>query len=149
MSEEGGKSCAEPTAKKCCIEVEAKTRNEEQEIKPSPTSKPSSHHKKLSSLNSQASLAATPKNECASTISDEVKAKKLQLVVGVNAVTRQLERGGLEAGLVCSTSPGVLYQHILPLSATQGVSFAAVPGLSEMLAKQLGIKRAMSIGWKV
>lgn len=75
--------------------------------------------------------------------------KSLQLVVGVNAVTRLLERGMLQAGLLCSTSPGLLCQHILPLVSTRGVPFAALPGLSEMVAELLGIKRAVCIGLKV
>lgn len=75
--------------------------------------------------------------------------KSLQLVVGVNAVTRLLERGMLQAGLLCSTSPGLLCQHILPLVSTRGVPFAALPGLSETVAELLGIKRAVCIGLKV
>lgn len=80
--------------------------------------------------------------------SEEVQAKKSQLVVGVNAVTRQLEQGKLEAGLVCSTSPGMLYQHILSLAATREVPFAAVPDLSRTLARLLGIRKAMCIAWR-
>ncbi len=74
--------------------------------------------------------------------------KQLQLVVGVNAVTRLLERGALQAGLLCTSSPGLLCQHLLPLAATRKVPFAAVPGLSDLVAPLLGIKRAMCIGWR-
>lgn len=81
--------------------------------------------------------------------SDIIRAKMSQLVVGVNVVTRLLEHGALEAGLLCSTSPGLLCQHLLPLVATRGVPFAALPDLSDTVARLLGIKRAMCIGWKV
>ncbi len=104
---------------------------------------------KIDSSSPQLSHDTIAASENTTTVSDEVKLKKLQLVVGVNAVTRQLEQGGLEVGLVCSTSPGMLYQHILPLAATREVPFAALPDLSKTLAGLLGIKRAMCIGWKV
>ena len=76
-------------------------------------------------------------------------AKKMQLVVGINAVTRLLEKGGLVAGLICSSSPSLLCQHLLPLAASRGVPFAAMSELSETVGQLLGIKRAMCLGLKV
>lgn len=81
--------------------------------------------------------------------SPDILAKKTQLVVGVNAVTRLLEHGALEAGLLCSSSPRLLCQHLLPLAATRRVPFATLPDLSSMVARLLGLKRAMCLGWKV
>ena len=81
--------------------------------------------------------------------SDEIRAKKLQLVVGVNAVTRLLEHGDLLVGLLCSSSPGLLCQHLLPLAATREVPFASLPDLSVLVARLLGIRKAMCIGLKV
>ena len=75
--------------------------------------------------------------------------RRAQLVVGVNAVTRLLERGGLEVGLVCASGPSLLCQHLLPLAATRGVAFAALPDLSCTVAALLGVKRVMCLGWKV
>ena len=82
-------------------------------------------------------------------VCDTSPAKKTQLIIGVNAVTRLLEGGTLEAGLLCSSSPRVLCQHVLPLAATRGVPFAAVPDLSSEVARLLGIKRVMCLGLKV
>ena len=92
---------------------------------------------------------AVEEKETPVTLTDDTRAKKLQLVVGVNAVTRQLEQGRLEVGLVCSTSPRMLCQHLLPLAATREVPFASLPDLSKTLSQLLGIKKAMCIGWKV
>ena len=76
--------------------------------------------------------------------------KRSQLVVGVNSVTRLLEhRGRLEAGLVCSSSPALLWHHLLPLAALRGVPFAALPNLSKTISQCLGIKRVTCIGIKV
>lgn len=81
--------------------------------------------------------------------SEGVGGKRLQLVIGVNAVTRLLEHGALQVGLLCTSSPGLLCQHLLSLAATRKVPFAAVPNLSEMVARSLGVKRAMCMGIKV
>ena len=76
--------------------------------------------------------------------------KRAQVVVGVNAVTRQLERNGLRCGLVClSACPPLLTAHLLPLAATRGVPFAALPGLSGTASPLLGVKSALAVGIKV
>ena len=75
--------------------------------------------------------------------------KRQHLVLGINAVTRLLEQRQLAAGLVCSSSPTLLYQHLLPLVAVTGVPFAAVPELSGVLSRCLGIRRAMCLGIRV
>ena len=171
-SEEDIEGSVEPLAKRACIMVKDGTdtkgnavKEPEQSSLPIPSDPTSDHSSDLqepslktapgsvtSSIISQESSDQdnlVDKDKSVIAVSDEVKAKKLHLVVGVNAVTRQLEQGRLKAGLVCSTSPGLLYQHILPLAATREVPFAALPDLSKMLARLLGIKKAMCIGWKV
>ena len=64
-------------------------------------------------------------------------------------MTKSLERGKLEAGLLCLSSPSILCRHLLPLVAVRGVPFAAVPDLSRTVASLLGIKRTMCIGVRV
>lgn len=83
--------------------------------------------------------------------SDSANAQKRQLlVVGVNAVTRQLERDNLRAGLVClSAKPGLLTHHIMMLAATRGCPVLAVPDISSTMASLLGMKSALAIGFKV
>lgn len=80
---------------------------------------------------------------------DTVRRKRAQLVVGMNAVTRLLEQGALQVGLLCTSSPKLLCQHLVTLAATRKVPFATLPNLSEVVAKLLGIKRAMCIGLRV
>lgn len=80
---------------------------------------------------------------------DTARQKRARLVVGLNAVTRSLEHGGLQVGLLCTSSPKLLSQHLMALAATRKVPFATVPGLSNVVAKLLGIKRAMCIGLRV
>ena len=77
-----------------------------------------------------------------------IKDRRSQLVVGLNAVTRLLEQGRLQAGLLCTAAPKLLTQHLLPLAATRNVPFAALPRLNELITQHLGIKRAVCIGIK-
>lgn len=78
------------------------------------------------------------------------KVKRSQIVVGSNAVTRQLERGALRAGLVCpSARPPLVHRNLLMMAATRGIPFAAVPRLSETITPLLGLKTALAVGFKV
>ena len=96
------------------------------------------------------SKALDPESDKVNVDSDSSGVSILQpLVVGVNAVTRVLEHGGLQVGLLCTSAPGLLCQHLMSLAATRKVPFAAVPNLSELVANLLGIKRAMCVGIKV
>ena len=86
--------------------------------------------------------------------SDEQKvilaAKRSQIVVGVNQVTKSLEKGILRAVVVClSAKPALLHEHIQVLSATRGVHSIAVHGMSDAIAPVLGLKSALAIGLKV
>lgn len=80
-----------------------------------------------------------------------IAARKSQLVIGVNKVTRCLERGELAAGCVCLTAkPALVTRHILMLAATRSVPFAALPNLSQTIVACVGdIKSALAIGFKV
>ena len=76
--------------------------------------------------------------------------KRSQVVVGINAVSRQLERDNLRAGLVClSARPALMHRHLLMLATTRGVPYAALSSLSEHAAPLLGVKSALAIGFKV
>ena len=77
--------------------------------------------------------------------------KKSFMVIGVNNVTRCLERGELCAGLVClSARPALVTRHIMMLAATRCVPFAALPDLSQKVVELLGdIKSALAIGFMV
>ena len=81
---------------------------------------------------------------------EERLAKRSQIVVGLNEVTKTLERGNLRAGLVClSAKPSLMHQHILVLAASRGVPCAALRGLSQTVAPALGLNSALAVGVKV
>lgn len=81
---------------------------------------------------------------------EEAAVKRSQLVIGVNEVTKSLERGVLRAVVVClSVRIPLLHEHIQFLSATRGVPCIGVHGASEAVARVLGIKSARAIGLKV
>ena len=89
-----------------------------------------------------------------SNITDKVShSKRSQMIVGVNAVSRCLERRGLEGvrgGMVClSAQPALILRHLMMLAATRGVPFVALPNLSQTAAPRLGVKTALAIGFKV
>ena len=79
-----------------------------------------------------------------------VKEKKAQVAVGINEVTKLLEKGRLRAGLVClSFKPHIVHQHLQILSASRSVPCIALRGLSETTASALGVKSALAVGLKV
>lgn len=76
--------------------------------------------------------------------------KKLQLVLGTNALTRCLEQGTLRVGVVCLTAkPALFHKHILQLSASRCVPVVALPSLSPTIAPLLNMKSVLAIGVKV
>lgn len=79
--------------------------------------------------------------------------KKSQIIVGVNSVSRCLERHGSEGvrgGMVClSAQPALILRHLMMLAATRGVPFVALPNLSQTAAPLLGLKTVLAIGFKV
>jgi ribosomal protein L7Ae-like RNA K-turn-binding protein len=81
---------------------------------------------------------------------NENSSKKEQLVIGLNAFTRCLERGKLLAGVVClSAKPAVIHQHILMLTATKKCPVMAIHNMSNKLSPILGIKSTLALGFKV
>ncbi len=81
----------------------------------------------------------------------EVDGTKMnQFVVGINAVTRSLERNKLRAGLICLTAqPSMVTQHILMLSVTRNCPVMALPNLTSTLGPLLGIRSSLAVGIKV
>jgi ribosomal protein L7Ae-like RNA K-turn-binding protein len=81
---------------------------------------------------------------------NENSSKKEQLVIGLNAFTRCLERGKLLAGVVClSAKPAVIHQHILMLTATKKCPVMAIHNMSNKLSPILGIKSTLALGFKI
>lgn len=80
----------------------------------------------------------------------EAAAKRSQVVIGVNEVTKSLERGTLRAIVVCmSVRIPLLHEHIQLLSATRDVPCVGLHRMSKTIAPTLGLKSATAIGLKV
>ncbi|XP_073702780.1 ribonuclease P protein subunit p38 [Garra rufa] len=72
-----------------------------------------------------------------------------QLAIGINEVTKGLERNELSLVLVCnSVKPAHMTFHLIPLSKTRSVPACQVPSLSDTLAVQLGLKCVLALGFK-
>ena len=97
------------------------------------------------------SVPTSVEQKLAPSATDSTEAvKRSQIVVGVNQVTKSLERGLLRAVVVClSVKPALLHEHIQILSSTRGVPSVAVHGMSDTVAPVLGLKTTMAIGLKV
>ncbi|XP_012658832.1 ribonuclease P protein subunit p38 [Otolemur garnettii] len=77
-----------------------------------------------------------------------VHARK-QLTIGVNEVTRALERGELLLVLVCkSVKPAIITSHLIQLSLSRAVPACQVPRLSERIAPVIGLKCVLALGFK-
>lgn len=78
------------------------------------------------------------------------KEKRAQVVIGLNAVTRGLERDRLRAVVVClSAKPAMMTQHLLMLVATRNCPAVALPDMSKTLSPLLGVTSALALGFKV
>lgn len=78
----------------------------------------------------------------------DIAARK-QLAIGINEVTKGLERNELCLVLVCnSVKPRHMTQHLIPLSKTRFVPACQVPRLSESLAAVMGLKCLLALGFK-
>ncbi|RXN30372.1 ribonuclease P subunit p38-like protein [Labeo rohita] len=76
-------------------------------------------------------------------------AVRKQLAIGINEVTKGLERNELSLVLVCnSVRPEHMTCHLIPLSKTRSVPACQVPTLSETLAELLGLKCVLALGFK-
>lgn len=72
-----------------------------------------------------------------------------QLAIGVNEVTRALERNELLLVLVCkSVRPAIITSHLIPLSLSRMVPACQVPRLSERIAPVLGLKCVLALGFR-
>ncbi|XP_054449338.1 ribonuclease P protein subunit p38 [Pteronotus mesoamericanus] len=72
-----------------------------------------------------------------------------QLAIGVNEVTRALERNELLLVLVCkSAKPAIITSHLIQLSLSRTVPACQVPRLSERIAPVIGLKCVLALGFK-
>ncbi|XP_032018627.1 ribonuclease P protein subunit p38 [Hylobates moloch] len=72
-----------------------------------------------------------------------------QLAIGVNEVTRALERSELLLVLVCkSVKPAMITSHLIQLSLSRTVPACQVPRLSERIAPVIGLKCVLALGFK-
>ncbi|NWH17734.1 RPP38 protein, partial [Grus americana] len=72
-----------------------------------------------------------------------------QLAIGVNEVTKALEKNELLLLLVCkSAKPAMITSHLIQLSASRATPAGQVPRLSETLAPLLGLTSILALGFK-
>ncbi|KAL1785280.1 ribonuclease P protein subunit p38 [Sigmodon hispidus] len=72
-----------------------------------------------------------------------------QLVIGVNEVTRALERNELLLVLVCkSVKPAVITSHLIQLSISRNVPACQIPQFSERIAPVIGLKCVLALGFR-
>ncbi|XP_071325750.1 ribonuclease P protein subunit p38 [Trachinotus anak] len=76
-------------------------------------------------------------------------AARRQLAIGINEVTKALERNELKLVLVCkSVKPKHMTYHLIALSATRGVPACQVPRLSQSVSEPLGLKSVLALGFR-
>ncbi|KAM7383496.1 hypothetical protein PAMP_003142 [Pampus punctatissimus] len=76
-------------------------------------------------------------------------AARRQLAIGINEVTKALERNELKLVLVCkSVKPNHMTTHLIGLSATRGVPACQVPRLSQSVSEPLGLKSVLALGFR-
>ncbi|XP_066266190.1 ribonuclease P protein subunit p38-like [Branchiostoma lanceolatum] len=74
---------------------------------------------------------------------------KSQLVLGINEVTKALEKDRLRLVLVCrSVKPALMTQHLVLLSAVRRVPALCLSGLSETVAPILNFRTVAAMGFK-
>ncbi|NXS59215.1 RPP38 protein, partial [Brachypteracias leptosomus] len=72
-----------------------------------------------------------------------------QLAIGVNEVTKALEKNELVLLLVCkSAKPAMITTHLIHLSASRATPAGQVPRLSETVAPLLGLTSILALGFK-
>uniref|UniRef100_A0A8B9EBK3 Ribonuclease P/MRP subunit p38 n=1 Tax=Anser cygnoides TaxID=8845 RepID=A0A8B9EBK3_ANSCY len=72
-----------------------------------------------------------------------------QLAIGVNEVTKALEKNELLLLLVCkSAKPAMITSHLIQLSASQDTPAGQLPRLSETIAPLLGLTSVLALGFK-
>lgn len=76
-------------------------------------------------------------------------AVRRQLAIGINEVTKALERNDLKLLLVCkSVRPKHMTNHLIALSMSRGVPACQVPRLSQSLSVPLGLKSVLALGFR-
>lgn len=76
-------------------------------------------------------------------------AARRQLAIGINEVTKALERNELRLLLVCkSVKPKNMTDHLIALSASRGVPACQVPLLSQSVSEPLGLKSVLALGFR-
>lgn len=77
------------------------------------------------------------------------KRVRSELAIGINEVTKGLEKNELGLVLVCdSVKPAHMTTHLISLSQTRSVPACQVPGLSASLAGSLGLSSVLALGFK-
>ncbi|NXL83868.1 RPP38 protein, partial [Alectura lathami] len=72
-----------------------------------------------------------------------------QLAIGINEVTKALEKNELLLLLVCkSAKPAMITSHLIQLSASRATPAGEVPRLSETVAPLLGLASTLALGFK-
>lgn len=72
-----------------------------------------------------------------------------QLAIGINEVTKALERNEIQLLLVCkSVKPPHMTQHLISLSASRAVPACQVPRLSATVSEPLGLKSVLALGFR-
>ncbi|XP_072507714.1 ribonuclease P protein subunit p38 [Notamacropus eugenii] len=72
-----------------------------------------------------------------------------QLAIGINEVTRALEKNELLLVLVCkSVKPAMMTSHLIQLSISRDVPACQVPRLSDSIAPVIGLKCVLALGFK-
>ncbi|NXC46565.1 RPP38 protein, partial [Penelope pileata] len=72
-----------------------------------------------------------------------------QLAIGINEVTKALEKNELLLLLVCkSAKPAMITSHLIQLSASRATPAGQLPRLSETVAPLLGLTSILALGFK-
>uniref|UniRef100_A0A1A7XRV8 Ribonuclease P/MRP 38 subunit n=1 Tax=Iconisemion striatum TaxID=60296 RepID=A0A1A7XRV8_9TELE len=94
---------------------------------------------------------AQPVNQAGDSIRNgwtDVAARR-QLAIGINEVTKALEKNELQLLMVCkSVKPRHMTDHLIALSVTRGVPACQVPQLSETVSGPLGLKSVLALGFR-
>lgn len=76
-------------------------------------------------------------------------AARQELAIGINEVTKALEKNELKLVLVCkSVKPKHMTSHLIGLSVTRGVPACQVPRLSQSVSEVLGLKSVLALGFR-
>ncbi|KAM4600680.1 ribonuclease P protein subunit p38 [Polymixia lowei] len=78
----------------------------------------------------------------------DINARK-QLAIGINEVTKALERNEVRLVLICrSVKPHHMVKHLIVLSRTRHVPVCMVKQLSNCVSKPLGLKSVLALGFR-